>query len=1077
MSRQPLSSYIKGVSIRGVDFLRIPDLESLTVPHGGHRHQSVFSRSRTLVAGTPGSQVKDFQKFSKGGMSRQIKHFYEFGPFRLAPEDHLLLRDGKVVVDLTPKQFDLLLALVSQSGRVLSKDDLMKTVWPETHVGEANVTVTLAALRKALSKEPGGEQLIIETISKRGYRFVLPVTERSIQESEPTTERSGQTAEGKAATPPSAGEMVNHSRDGIGGVALRPPGTKPVPGKGRALKWSLVVTALASLLLGSWAAYHFVTVGRRRSGAASGPATVPRSIAVLGFRNLSADQRLSWLSPALAEWFSSELAAGGHLRTVPNEDAALTEKEVPNSETHSLRRETVVQIGKSLGVDLVVLGSYSALGPANNREIRVDVRIEDTRTGDTIISAAEAGEESDLYRVVAGLGEELRVGLGIGEITPKEATATRATLPSNARVLHLYAEGLLKMRRGDALGARGALEQAVRLEPQFPLVHFALADALSALGYDAKAREEAKKAVGRSANLSREEQLSIEARYREMTYDWPGAVEIYRSLWTLFPNNLEYGLRLAKAQASSGDGTGALRTVLELRQLPKPAGEDPQIDLAEASAAGVLADFRKQADAAARAAAKSRVSGRESLEARALISQGNALHRLGRLQEASTQLHEAEELCVSLRELNCVAETESGIASLLVDTHSDRERAQTLYGQALVTYRKIGNRGGEADALRNIGILSKRDGDRTAAQRHYEAALTICRETGDKLCQAAVLKDIANLLPTPAALVKWDEALSLFREAHNKLGIAVSLDDLAAASDWLGNLAGARKLFDEEVALERQIGAKPKLAFALVNSGEALADTGDLKQADERYTEALNLSQQLGVVPYAAWALKDLAEIDYLEGNLAEAKTKFDNADRLLKTAGRADVFGHDPLVIPEVLLELGHPEDALSASRRTASEMRASGADDQAVTADLFSTQVLLRLRRGVEARQAAERLGRFGNRPWDRGVLLRQRVMLARIRAGVGNQREAVSELRSALAEAKRLGYARWELDARLALAQMEISSKGVSKSPAEFGRLEKDAEAKGFELIARRAATSVPEHRIQSPEVASTLGEPRR
>lgn len=106
-------------------------------------------------------------------MHKQDGHFYEFGRFRLITADRVLLRQGELV-PLTPKVFDILLALVENGGRLVEKDDLMKRVWPDTFVEEGNLTQNISLLRKALGEGPGGQQFI-ETIPRRGYRFVSPI--------------------------------------------------------------------------------------------------------------------------------------------------------------------------------------------------------------------------------------------------------------------------------------------------------------------------------------------------------------------------------------------------------------------------------------------------------------------------------------------------------------------------------------------------------------------------------------------------------------------------------------------------------------------------------------------------------------------------------------------------------------------------------------------------------------------------------------------------------------------------------------------------------------------------------------
>ena len=93
----------------------------------------------------------------------------EFGPFRLDAAKRVLWREGRIV-PLPPKALDLLVALAEQRGDVVTKDDLMKRVWPDTFVEEANLSVNVSALRKALGEQANGRPYI-ETVSRRGYRF------------------------------------------------------------------------------------------------------------------------------------------------------------------------------------------------------------------------------------------------------------------------------------------------------------------------------------------------------------------------------------------------------------------------------------------------------------------------------------------------------------------------------------------------------------------------------------------------------------------------------------------------------------------------------------------------------------------------------------------------------------------------------------------------------------------------------------------------------------------------------------------------------------------------------------------
>jgi DNA-binding winged helix-turn-helix (wHTH) protein/TolB-like protein len=111
----------------------------------------------------------------KPSIIRQRKRFYEFDSFLLDETERMLLR-GVDPAQLTPKAFDLLLALVSNAGAAMGKEQLLERVWPDAFVEEANLAVNISMLRKALGEMPGGGQYI-ETLPRRGYRFAAEVTE------------------------------------------------------------------------------------------------------------------------------------------------------------------------------------------------------------------------------------------------------------------------------------------------------------------------------------------------------------------------------------------------------------------------------------------------------------------------------------------------------------------------------------------------------------------------------------------------------------------------------------------------------------------------------------------------------------------------------------------------------------------------------------------------------------------------------------------------------------------------------------------------------------------------------------
>src|SRR3974390_253140 len=105
--------------------------------------------------------------------SPKLKEAYEFGPFRVDSEKETLQRDGKSI-PLQPKTFQILLVLIRHDQEVVSKDDLMKAVWPDTFVEEANLSRNIFMLRKALGESSKDHQYIL-TVPGQGYRLAESV--------------------------------------------------------------------------------------------------------------------------------------------------------------------------------------------------------------------------------------------------------------------------------------------------------------------------------------------------------------------------------------------------------------------------------------------------------------------------------------------------------------------------------------------------------------------------------------------------------------------------------------------------------------------------------------------------------------------------------------------------------------------------------------------------------------------------------------------------------------------------------------------------------------------------------------
>ena len=216
-----------------------------------------------------------------------------------------------------------------------------------------------------------------------------------------------------------------------------------------------------------------------------------RSVAVLGFKNLSGKPDEAWISTALAEMLSTELAAGEQVRTIPGENIARMKFDLSLADADSFGQDSLTKIRNHLGTDLVVVGSYLAMGKSGGNKIRLDFRLQDAVAGETIASVSETGTEDELLDLVSRSGTEIRRKLGIGQVSDSDTSRVRASLPSNGEAARLYSEGLAQLQVLNALAARDLLLKAVKADPKHAPTHAALAEAWSALGYDSRAAAEA----------------------------------------------------------------------------------------------------------------------------------------------------------------------------------------------------------------------------------------------------------------------------------------------------------------------------------------------------------------------------------------------------------------------------------------------------------------------------------------------------------------------------------------------------------------------------------------------------------
>jgi TolB-like protein/DNA-binding winged helix-turn-helix (wHTH) protein/Tfp pilus assembly protein PilF len=433
------------------------------------------------------------------------RHLYAFGPYRLDPPEHRLLRDGQAV-PLPPKAFDLLVVLVSRAGSLVTKEQLLQEVWPGAFVEEANLSYTVSLLRKALGDE-GEPYRYVETVPKSGYRFCARVTSE-LRQPAPTA--------------------------GVSSVAASPdvsssPGRRPF-----VRRHLLGLIAGASILVALAASWWLVS---RAWDSASRPvsrAAAPEqvSIAVLSFADLSPQRDQEYFTDGLAEELMTAFALVG-LRV-----AART-----SSFSFKGKNTSVQEIARQLDVQYVLEGSVRKAGS----QLRIATKLIDGRNGHVLRTDSYDRELRDLFALQDEIARVVTQALAVSLPASADGSLVRtATKDTEAHELYLRGRHAWGQRTREALLLSIDLfNQAIARDAHYARAHAGLADAYIILGnYAWRAPNEAHAHAKRAAM----EALRLDDRLAEAhtalaavslwhDHDWAAAEREFQRTIALNPNS------------------------------------------------------------------------------------------------------------------------------------------------------------------------------------------------------------------------------------------------------------------------------------------------------------------------------------------------------------------------------------------------------------------------------------------------------------------------------------------------------------------------------------------------------------
>jgi TolB-like protein/DNA-binding winged helix-turn-helix (wHTH) protein len=358
-----------------------------------------------------------------------------FKTFRLDPANHLLWRGGDRV-PVAPKSFDVLAYLVEHAGRVVTQDEILEALWPETYVNPEVLRKYILEIRKTLGDRSDHPEFV-ETLPKRGYRFIPSVIDEST--AEPPDLAAPHAAE-KDAAEPKVGPATAHSEP-------------RVSSSGKARLWTLAVIVLLAVVAAAGMGGYF-RPAQNGSPVASLSHT---SIAVLPFTDMSPTKDQQYLSDGFAEQLINDLAGVPGVKVAARSSAFQF-----NGKSEDLR-----DVGRRLGVANVLEGSVRRDG----NHVRITAELAKADDGFQLWSQTYDREVKDIFAVqdeiAMAVTEALQwklLGASVQRIAPKLRSANPEAYQAYLQAQYFSVRGQGREDLGKALAYA---DQAIKLDEKY----------------------------------------------------------------------------------------------------------------------------------------------------------------------------------------------------------------------------------------------------------------------------------------------------------------------------------------------------------------------------------------------------------------------------------------------------------------------------------------------------------------------------------------------------------------------------------------------------------------------------------
>ncbi|HEU4715088.1 MAG TPA: winged helix-turn-helix domain-containing protein [Pyrinomonadaceae bacterium] len=469
-------------------------------------------------------------------MSNKNRHRYEFGDFRLDSEPPSLWRE-ETLVALPPKALEMLLLLVRRRDIIVSRDELLETIWRDTFVEDGNINYTVSLLRKTLDKDDKAR--FIQTVPKRGYRFVADVRELAAN---------------------------GHTENAVPHVEPAITTAQPKP----KIRWHFIGIVLLGLLFVTGFAIWRSFDARKKPSTSAVTNRNIRTVAVLPLKTSAQDESSKSLSLGLTESLILRLGSLNRFSVRP----------LSSVRGYAEADLDPLKFGQTLNVDVILEGT---LQQTDNR-LRADVRVWDLRDGAQLRQRSFDSTEADFFNLHDAVATEVTNWL-VSELPEKDRELLTKRYTDNPEAFRAYVRGraILDAKNPDNFEkAIDEFQKAVTLDPTFALAYAGLADASTRRGFNTPGKSSAEfyatsKALAQKAldldPETPEAYAALGTVKRIYDWDWAGAERDFERAIDLNPNHARAHLGYALLLSSLGRGDEALVAIKRAMEID-PLSQD-----------------------------------------------------------------------------------------------------------------------------------------------------------------------------------------------------------------------------------------------------------------------------------------------------------------------------------------------------------------------------------------------------------------------------------------------------------------------------------------------------------------------